>query len=383
VIDRRLFLALASAGALVLFACTKQPMPPEFTAPMTLGGRTVQPEVLNAGRLAFTDYCYACHGHRGDGRGPSSFGYRPPPRDFRTGTFKFAGSVAGLPHDEDLIRIVKGGLHGTAMLNWDVPDDELSEILQYIKTFVPAGESWKDPDEALGERIVPPPDPFAGKKEEAIAQGKRVYHAAATCWSCHPAYAIKKEIYDASVELGKPITDFRKDLYFPEAKQADYAVEGKKMKILPPDFAFMPVRSVRNAADLFRLIGAGIPGTAMPQWSGSLADDKIWAMAYYVESLIAMRNTPAADELRKELMSQPEFVPPAPEAKGDEEKAEGKADEKKAEGKADEKKAEAKADEKKAEAKADEKKAEAKAGEKKAEGKATPSPAEAGKVSTP
>ena len=351
-IDRRLFLALAAAGAVALPACAKSPIPPEFTAPLTLGGRTVQPDVLNAGRLAYTDYCYACHGSQGDGRGPAGYGYRPPPRDFRAGTFKFAGQVAGLPHDEDLTRIVRGGLHGTAMLKWDVPEAELPAILQYIKTFAPPGQSWKDPDEALGERIVPPPDPFAGKKEEAIAEGKKVYHAAATCWSCHPAFATKKEIYAASVELGKPITDFRKDLYFPEAKEADYAVEGKKMKILPPDFTFMPVRSVRSAADLFRLIGAGIPGTAMPQWSGSLADDKIWAMAHYVESLIAIRNTPAADALRKELMSQPEFVPPAPEAKADEGKPEAKADEKKPEAGAVEKKPEAGAVEKKPEIKA-------------------------------
>ena len=45
---------------------------------------------LNDGHDAYMIYCYACHGEKGDGRGPSSSGLRPPPRDFTRASFKFA-----------------------------------------------------------------------------------------------------------------------------------------------------------------------------------------------------------------------------------------------------------------------------------------------------
>ena len=49
-----------------------------------------------------------------------------PPRDLRLGIYKFASVPAGqLPRDEDFVRTLRGGLHGTAMLAWGVPDAEL------------------------------------------------------------------------------------------------------------------------------------------------------------------------------------------------------------------------------------------------------------------
>ena len=38
------------------------------------------------------------------------------------GIYKFGSVAAGqLPTDDDFVRIIRGGLHGTAMLAWDVP----------------------------------------------------------------------------------------------------------------------------------------------------------------------------------------------------------------------------------------------------------------------
>src|SRR6185369_7203299 len=94
-----------------------------WCAPRTFaGGITVDAATLNAGHDSFMLYCYACHGENGDGRGPSSYGLRPPPRNFKLGIFKFARlrSSDELPNDDDLYRIVHGGLHGTAMLPWDI-----------------------------------------------------------------------------------------------------------------------------------------------------------------------------------------------------------------------------------------------------------------------
>jgi mono/diheme cytochrome c family protein len=284
---------LALAAAMALAACRGY-TPVDFEAPLKLGGKLVAASTLNAGRNGYMLYCRACHGEKGDGKGPSSPGLRPPPRDFTAGTFKFAAVAGGsLPRDEDLVRIVTGGLHGTAMLGWDVPDRTLADIVQYLKTFSPR---WKE--EEPGEAVLPTPDPWAARAEQGVARGRLLYHGLAQCLGCHPAYASKREIDEASRALtGNPTVDFRPDMYGSVLKESDYGV-----KILPPDFTRAELRSVRpgrRLEDLYRVIASGVGGTAMPTWKGSLPEDDIWALAHYVDSLVALKDRPEAAALHR------------------------------------------------------------------------------------
>src|SRR5258708_26984538 len=92
-----------------------------FKASMKLGGREVSADTLNRGRDAYQQYCRPCHGDNGDGKGYSSLALRPPPRDFTQGLFKFGHTPApSLPPDAELRRLVNSGLHGTALLPWDL-----------------------------------------------------------------------------------------------------------------------------------------------------------------------------------------------------------------------------------------------------------------------
>ena len=87
-----------------------------FSEPMTFAGQEVPADTLNLGKDTYQLYCRACHGINGDGKGPAYKGLRPPPRDFRKGTYKFVAVESGyLPTDEDFRRIVNHGLNGTAM----------------------------------------------------------------------------------------------------------------------------------------------------------------------------------------------------------------------------------------------------------------------------
>jgi mono/diheme cytochrome c family protein len=275
-----------------------------------LGGKQVHASTLTRGREGYMLYCFACHGQDGDGKGPSAPSLRPPPRNFQQGLFKFAAVPGGtLPHDEDLLRIVKAGLHGTAMLPWDIPEPTLADIVQYIKTFSP---KWKE--EEPGEQVKPSgADPWQGKVAEGVHRGKKVYHGLAQCLGCHPAYASKQEISDASMELTKnPTTSFREEMYSSELKESDYGV-----KILPPDFLRHEMRSIRPTSrvdDLFRVIASGVGGTAMPTWKNALPDDDLWALAHYVDSLAQIKGTPAAAELVKKAIAADETwkAPPAP-----------------------------------------------------------------------
>ncbi len=280
-------------------------MAPRFSEAMTLGGQTVSAATLTHGGEVYTHYCRPCHGAKGDGKGPSAPGLRPPPRDFRLGTFKFAAVAGGqLPNDEDLRRIIKGGLHGTPMLKWDVPEAEMAPLIAYLKTFSPR---WKT--DKPGDPIVASPDPWAGKVAEGIERGKRVYHGMAQCAvACHPNYATKQEIFDFTKELtSMELTQFRDDMYGSIAKDSDYGV-----KILPPDFTYSRLRSGEMPPDIYRTIASGIGGTAMPTWKGVLPETDLWAMTHYVKSLVDLRETSAADALRDRLANQPAWSPPPP-----------------------------------------------------------------------
>jgi len=326
----------------------------EFKQPMTLGGQVVSAETLERGKEQYVQYCRPCHGDDGDGKGLSATGLRPPPRDFTQGLFKFGGVAApALPPDSELIRIVKGGLHGTAMLPWDMPDADLHDILQYIKTFSP---KWKE--EKPGEPIKMAADPYgANRRADAIAMGKKVYHAKAQCSGCHPSYVTHQELYDITKAMsGTGMTSFSPEMYHSQPKDSEYCLEwkpaapangqtrdkwienrecGKTVRVVPPDFTRDPLRNVRLAknvqydrsafgvsdvteettiADLYRTIAAGIGGANMPTWKGALSEEEIWGLVYYVKSLIDISGTPAAAALQAQLNSPANlnWAPPAP-----------------------------------------------------------------------
>jgi mono/diheme cytochrome c family protein len=290
-----------------------------FTAAQKLGGQDVPAHVLNEGHEAYMRYCYACHGDKGDGNGPAAPTMRPPPRDLGTGVFKFAGVATGeLPNDDDLEVLIRRGLSGTPMLPWDIGERERRAIVQYLKTFSPR---WKH--ETPGERIKPDEDdPWKGKETEAAATGEVIYHLTgvqmdpatkapklilAGCNACHPSYLPAPELEAMSQRvLGKPFA-LREDPHRSALKESEYvAGNGKmsnpvKMWILPTDFLFHPIKTGTEPLTLFRTIAAGVGGTAMPTWKGSLKDADLWALVHYVRRLALLRDTPAATALQQRL----------------------------------------------------------------------------------
>jgi mono/diheme cytochrome c family protein len=289
------FGVLLGAASLLLAAGCSGPGTP-FVKSRTLGGKRVSARRLNRGHELFVTYCAACHGVDGDGKGPASVGLRPPPRNFTQGQFKFAAVASGqLPNDEDFLRIVQNGLHGTTMLPWsDVPERDLLDIIQYLKTLSP---KWAE--KTAGEPIVPSPDPWGdARKAEAVTRGMKVYHGLAQCLSCHPAYETPGTIQAASLELSQRESTLRPDPYHASPKESDYGV-----RIMPPDFTRDHVRSGEALTDIYRTVASGIGGTAMPTWKGALPEEDIWAMAYYVRSLLDIKNTPEADARRAKLVA--------------------------------------------------------------------------------
>jgi mono/diheme cytochrome c family protein len=295
--------------------------------PLKLGdGRTIPAQMLERGRDVYTYYCFSCHGERGDGQGPSAVGMRPPPRSFRQGLFKFAGVPAGeLPTDEALKRTVRRGLHGTPMLPWDVPEADVEAVVQYLKTFSPR---WAE--EAPGEPLEVSADPWKGREAEAVERGKAVYHVAgagyAGCSGCHIAYLPKAELEALTEQVtGRKVDLSKADPYTARARDTDYAVAvdaqgepAQMAKVLPPDFLVHRLRTVwplgekvdgarytpeRQREDLYQVIAAGVGGAAMPTWKDAIPEENLWALAYYVQTLVNQRDTAEGRALKAGLLS--------------------------------------------------------------------------------
>lgn len=314
----RAVLGLALVAGLCALGCqVRRLQRPRFTEPQKLGGVEVPAAVLNEGHDAYMHYCSACHGEQGDGRGPSAPGMRPPPRDLRTGLFKFGGvSVGELPHDADLDRLLRRGLRGTPMLAWDMSDRERHAIVQYIKTFSPR---WRD--EGPGERIEVAPDPWAGREAEAFEVGKRIYHLSGVendadgnpkyflvgCSGCHPSYISVAERIELSRRYtGAPPAALASlaDMYRPSLKASEIQVGDHTLQILPIDFLFHPIKNGDSLPELYRTIAAGVAGAAMPAWKGVLNEESLWALTHYVAGLARLAGGPDAIALRQRMLEQ-------------------------------------------------------------------------------
>lgn len=293
---RFITLSLTLVSLLTFMGCE----PNDFKEGVVMaGGQYVSAETLNKGKQIYAEYCMACHGVDGDGKGVAAKGLQPPPRNFKLGIIKFGNVVSGeLTHDEAVYKALKHGLNGSAMLPWDLKRDQMVAVWQYIKTFAP--DTWVGKDKELGTLLDRTKfnDPYTlARREQAIELGRKVYHVEANCQSCHRGYVSLSQ-YDAmSKELtGDGIEELDEDFYELKIQESDHGYA-----VVPPDFTWHELRSVRTGGkeeieDLYMRLLAGVGGTAMPAWKDTLEDHKIWALAYYVSHLRTYKNSPKRKE---------------------------------------------------------------------------------------
>jgi mono/diheme cytochrome c family protein len=286
----------------VVAGCEREDWKPDTLAYDSIASDEAE---LTHGRQTYKTYCVGCHGEAGDGHGPAARFLDPKPRDFRSGVIKFAAVEAGqLPYDEDLVRAIRRGLHGTSMQAWRfLPDRSVAAVVRYLKSF--AAEAYAE-DEPHA-RIVPDVDPWVDSDPgEAIEEGAAVYHALALCNNCHPSYLTKQEIYDLSKEKYEyGVTSFREDMYEGIETYTDWDDE-----LRAPDFLKEVTKNGTDPEDLYRVIVSGVGGTAMPTWRGALPEEQLWALVHFVKSIADKRGTPEGAALLRKLEGQASFVPP-------------------------------------------------------------------------
>ena len=231
-----------------------------------LASLMMTPPVLAAGdaengKIVYQKRCVWCHGEDGDGLGAAEEYLNPPPRSFEDGQYKIktSGFDSLIPNDDDLYRMVRDGMPGTAMPGWKelLTEKEMWDVVEYIKTF--AGYEGQQPKSQVdyGTQVATSP--------ESIARGKELFEDGDRCVECH-----------GKAGKGDAIKGLKGDL---------------KERTWPRNLTKpWTYRGSNDPKDIFARITTGIPGTQMPSFADPKSQKKLsveerWHVANYVASL--------------------------------------------------------------------------------------------------
>ena len=227
----------------------------------------LSPKVVLRGQQVYRANCAVCHGVNGDGNGNAAHMLRVRPRDFRQGVFKFRSTPAGsLPTDGDLLEAVTHGIRWTAMLGRaDLPEADRRAVVQYLKTF-----SHRFATETPAPSVVVPPAP--PNNRTLVEHGGQIYHDLG-CPGCH----------GAGGRGDGPSAAGLKDIWGWPTR--------------PSDLTWRPLKRGSSPEAVYLTIATGLSGTPRPYMGGSLESAKIWALVYFLDSLVppAHRLSPSQD----------------------------------------------------------------------------------------
>lgn len=274
------------------------------------GGTPQQVSAVDAARL-YAGACAPCHGRYGDGKGRAAQWLgSPQPRDFTSGVFKFHSTPTGsVIRDEDLYRTISRGVPGTWMPGWEalLTPAERWALVRYIKGFSPLSDQGEP---APPVEIPSPPVP----SPELVREGRFVY-AMLQCAKCHGAGGrgdgpSAADLKDDWGERNKPY-DLTRGAYRNGAAPSDLyrtlltGLSGTPMPALEPAGAAFPggrdaevarFKEQLSPAELRELetylatqpLAAELARLA-PDEVDRLIQRRLWAVVYYVRSLIRPR----------------------------------------------------------------------------------------------
>ena len=122
-----LWVISAVVGLFFVMAFAKDPTPPKKT-----------PELLKEGKKIFEQACAACHGSKGDGKGPAGAALKPPATDFQKPLKEWPNTKGDL---EKVFEVISKGIPSSAMIAWPQYSDQQRWGLTYVVTgFAAAGK---------------------------------------------------------------------------------------------------------------------------------------------------------------------------------------------------------------------------------------------------
>ena len=230
------------------------------TASFMAGPAAAKPGDAVKGKEIYGKRCAWCHGADGDGAGAAKDRLNPPPRDFTSGNYKIRTSSFEdmVPNDDDVFRMIRDGMSGTAMPGWGdvLKEQDMWNLVAYVKTFA----NYDKPPEKqvdFGTRIA--------SSAESIERGRKLFEEGDRCVECHG----KSGKGSASKRL-----------------KGD-AGERTWPRNLTKPWTFL---GSNDPKDIFARISTGIAGTEMPSFADPKSKKKLtveerWHVANYVASL--------------------------------------------------------------------------------------------------
>lgn len=226
---------------------------------LALGTAEAKSGNVDNGKTIYSKRCVHCHGVDGDGLAPAEERLNPPPRDFTSGMFKIKSSAFddAVANDDDIYRMIKDGMPGTAMPGWAdvVSDQDMWDLVAYVKTFAEMGDAKASKQIDYGSQI--------SSSEDSIKKGQELFLD--RCAECHG-------------ELGRG--DANKKL----KDDLGYRTWPRN---LTKAWTF---RGSNDPKDIFTRMSVGIPGTQMPSFADPNSKKKMsveerWHVANFVASL--------------------------------------------------------------------------------------------------
>ncbi|MDP6173285.1 MAG: c-type cytochrome, partial [Rhodospirillales bacterium] len=213
------------------------------------------------GKTVYEKRCLMCHGVEGDGDGSAAERLNPPPRDFTAATYKYKTTYFddAVPNDDDLYRMIKDGMPGTAMPGWAdiLSEQDMWDLVAYIKIFGEIEEEKPEKQVDYGTQVATSP--------ESIAKGKKLFLDGDRCSECHGT--------EGKGDAIKKLKDDNGARTWP--------------RNLTKPWTF---RASNSPKDIYTRISGGIPSTQMPSFADPVSKKKLsiedrWHVANYVASL--------------------------------------------------------------------------------------------------
>jgi cytochrome c oxidase cbb3-type subunit 2 len=219
------------------------------------------------GKHVYEHHCAVCHGLSGDGNGEAASRLTTKPADLTSSRFKFRSTPSGaVPTDEDLLRTLTRGVRGTAMVpQTHIPPSELSAVVAYLKSLSPRFT------ERVRPAVVVPPQPAI--TPALVAKGEKLYKDSG-CPECHGS---------GGKGDGPSALKGMKD--------------SRELPIVPTNLTKRPLKRGSEPAENWKSIAVGLDGTPMPSYSDALDPNEIWAVVFFLESLVSPELRQTEDRL--------------------------------------------------------------------------------------
>jgi predicted CXXCH cytochrome family protein len=171
-------------------------------------GKDADAAEVTAGRELFRQKCELCHAYDGGGKTEIGSGAFPRPPALRV--------VATSMSDGEIFYHIHNGIRNTAMPAWNLPDNQVWQIVAYIRNL--PGDA---PEEA---------EPVAEAQTDAIASAQ--YTGSLACKSCH------ESVYErwSKSRMANVVRDPKQH---PDAIIGDFSKADPLVKFTPADVAFV------------------------------------------------------------------------------------------------------------------------------------------------